>query len=158
MAAGSLSAMETGERIVIAGLAVQLLFFGFFIFTSAFLHYRIRANQHLFPRTDTAQPGFSNSWEAMLYCLYGACILIFIRSVFRVIEFVQGNDGYIMKREFLLYVFDALLIALQAILLLVVYPGKIVKGTPRPGELALNSRENSSDGMLPRESGKHALC
>jgi hypothetical protein len=31
-----------------------------------------------------------------------------------------------MKREYMLYVFDMVLMAVEAILLLVVYPGKIV--------------------------------
>jgi hypothetical protein len=158
MAAGSLSAMETGEQIVIAGLAVQLAFFGFFIVASAVFHYRVRANPQLAPRMVSAGPGFSHSWEAMLWCLYGACILIFIRSVFRVVEFVQGNDGYIMKREYLLYIFDAVLMAVQAILLLVVYPGKIVQGTPRAGDIALNARADSSDGIMPTGAGKSEPC
>jgi uncharacterized membrane protein len=156
MAAGSLSATETGEQIVIAGLAVQLAFFGFFIVASAVFHYRVRANPQLVPRAVSAGSAlsFSNSWEAMLWCLYGACILIFIRSVFRVVEFVQGNDGYIMKREYLLYIFDAVLMAVQAILLLVVYPGKIVHGRPRADDIALNSRAESSDGIAPIGAGK----
>jgi hypothetical protein len=154
MAAGSMSATEIGEQIVIGGLAVQLAFFGFFIVASAVFHYRVRANPQLAPRAVSAGSGFSNSWEAMLWCLYGACILIFIRSVFRVVEFVQGNDGYIMKREYLLYIFDAVLMAVQAILLLVVYPGKIVHGRPRAGDIALNSRVESSDGIAPTGAGK----
>ncbi|KAL4764899.1 RTA1 like protein-domain-containing protein [Aspergillus foveolatus] len=134
MAAGSLSAMENGERIVIAGLAVQLVFFGFFMFFSAVFHYRVRSDPQHSVRPITADTRFSSSWEAMMWCLYGACILIFIRSVFRVVEFVQGNDGYIMKREYLLYVFDAVLMALQAALLLLAYPGAIVKGSRRTGD------------------------
>ncbi|KAL3452728.1 RTA1 like protein-domain-containing protein [Aspergillus insuetus] len=158
MAAGSLSAMEAGEQIVIAGLAVQLAFFGFFIVASAVFHYRVRASPKLASRPVSTGSGFSNSWGAMLWCLYGACILIFIRSVFRVVEFVQGNDGYIMKREYLLFVFDAVLMAMQAMLLLVVYPGKIVQGTPRPGDIALSPRADSSDGMLSAGSGKSEPC
>lgn len=32
-----------------------------------------------------------------------------IRSVFRVIEYVQGNAGYLLSHEVFLYIFDALL-------------------------------------------------
>jgi hypothetical protein len=158
MAAGSLSAMENGERIVIAGLAVQLVFFGFFMFLSAVFHYRVRSDRQQSVRPIAADSRFSSSWEAMMWCLYGACILIFVRSVFRVIEFVQGNDGYIMKREYLLYVFDAVLMALQAALLLLAYPGAIVKGSRRTGDVALTSGGESSDGMLPAGSGKREPC
>ena len=40
---------------------------------------------------------------------YSASALIMVRSVFRVVEYVEGNNGYIMRREALLYVFDAVL-------------------------------------------------
>lgn len=33
-------------------------------------------------------------------------MLILARSVFRVIEFMQGNDGFIMSHEYMLYIFD----------------------------------------------------
>lgn len=135
MAAGSASAMEAGENIVIAGLAVQLLFFGFFIIVSAIFHYRARwiAKQYDYAQPVSPISRFFNStsWEAMLWCLYAACVLILIRSVFRVVEFVQGNNGWIMRREYLLYVFDAVLMAVQAMLLLIVYPGKVVKRKPQ---------------------------
>ncbi|KAJ0426849.1 RTA1 like protein-domain-containing protein [Aspergillus carlsbadensis] len=166
MAAGSLSAMETGEQIVIAGLAVQLAFFGFFIVASAIFHYRVRANANkntLYspaPLSTDSSARVSGSWEGMLWCLYGACMLIFIRSVFRVIEFVQGNDGYIMRREWLLYVFDAVLMAAQAILLVLVYPGRVVAGAPRAGDVALGSRADSAEAMVPVSLGgrKSELC
>ncbi|KAL2801783.1 RTA1 like protein-domain-containing protein [Aspergillus granulosus] len=139
MAAGSLSAMEIGEQIVIAGLAVQLAFFGFFIIASAVFHSRVRAK----PAVHAA--GARHRLCARLQLVGGDAV-------------VSGNDGYIMKREYLLYIFDAVLMAVQAILLLLVYPGKIVTGAPRAGDIALNSRENSSDGILPRDARKHEPC
>ncbi|KAL4944151.1 RTA-like protein [Aspergillus oleicola] len=147
MAAGSLSAMEAGENIVIAGLAVQLLFFGFFIVVSAIFHYRARSisKHYSQPVSPVCRFFNSTSWEAMLWYLYVACILILIRSVFRVVEFVQGNNGWVMKREYLLYVFDAVLMAVQAMLLLIIYPGKVVKGNPRVEDVALVSEGISSD-------------
>lgn len=41
MAADSAEAMQSGEHIVIAGLAIQLLFFGFFMFVAFFFHWRV---------------------------------------------------------------------------------------------------------------------
>ncbi|KAL4926193.1 RTA1 domain-containing protein [Aspergillus undulatus] len=156
MAAGTLEAMDNGETIVIVGLAVQLLFFGFFVIVSAIFHYRVKTapGQNL---QDTPQV---RQWEAMMYCLYGACILIFVRSVFRVIEFVQGNSGYLMSTEWLLYVFDAVLMALQAALLLVAYPGKVLGTTNAyEGGLPLGSRgsESPSWEAVPPRGGKR-LC
>ncbi len=34
-----------------------------------------------------------------MHVLYAASTLILVRSIFRVIEFAQGNDGYFMRSE-----------------------------------------------------------
>ncbi|KNG48359.1 hypothetical protein TW65_04881 [Stemphylium lycopersici] len=79
MASGTIDAMHTGENIIIGGLVVQLLFFGFFIITGILFHARLI-------RTPT-QKLYSNSlpWERQLYTLYGASLLILIRH--------DGTDG-----------------------------------------------------------------
>ena len=41
--------------------------------------------------------------------MYIVSILILVRSVFRIIEYAQGNTGYILSHEYSLYVFDAAL-------------------------------------------------
>lgn len=148
MAAGSLSAMNTGAHIVVGGLVIQLLFFGFFVYVAGLFHYRVKN------RASTSKPYSSPSfetWELMMWTLYAACLLIFVRSVFRVVEFVEGNDGFIMQREYLLYIFDALLMIIQAIILFVVYPGNVLQAG-KDQELQLESRGDSSEGFV-RASG-----
>lgn len=39
--------------------------------------------------------------------LYVTNTLIMIRSIFRMIEYAQGNNGYLLRYEVFLYVFDA---------------------------------------------------
>ncbi|PLB55816.1 RTA1-domain-containing protein [Aspergillus steynii IBT 23096] len=148
MAAGSLEAMENGETIVIAGLAVQLFIFGVFVLVAAVFHYRVRKLGTYTPLT-TFPASWRTSWEYMLYAMYAACLLIFVRSIFRVVEFVQGNAGYIMEREYLLYIFDAILMAVQAVFLLLVYPGKVLNEIHGGGRARLNSdRADSSEVFL----------
>jgi hypothetical protein len=130
MAAGTLDAMETGEHIVIIGLAIQLLWFGFFILVASLFHWRVVRHpkyRHLVSKNLKSQTS-GISWPTLMWALYAACVLILIRSVFRVIEFVQGNAGFIMSHEYLLYVFDAVLMALTGIVLFVVFPGEFVSG------------------------------
>lgn len=148
MAAGTLEAMQDGETIVIAGLAVQLFIFGVFVMVVAVFHYRMRT-QSTYASVTARPKSWHTSWENMLYAMYAACFLIFVRSIFRVVEFVQGNDGWIMEREYLLYVFDAILMALQAVFLLLVYPGHVLRETGAVGWDALESgRADSSEGFL----------
>lgn len=136
MAAGTVSAMNTGANIVIGGLAIQLLFFGFFVVVSATFHWRVTRRRKSSPGRNS-----SKSWESMMWALYAACFLILVRSIFRVAEFVEGNDGFIMKREYLLYIFDACLMALTGAVLAVVHPGSFIgrDGGKRESALQLMS-------------------
>ncbi|PKX95400.1 RTA1 domain-containing protein [Aspergillus novofumigatus IBT 16806] len=106
MAAGTLDAMKNGEHIVIAGLAIQLLWFGFFIVVASLFHWRVvRHPKDLLGDSP-------------------ACVLILVRTIFRVVEF-------------LLYVFDAVLMGLTGIVLGLVFPGSFVSQQSRRAEDAV---------------------
>lgn len=119
MASGSIDSMHTGENIIIGGLVVQLLFFGFFIVTSAVFHIRITRR----PTTKVLSESFP--WERHLYVLYSASALIFIRSLFRLIEYAQGNSGYLISHEVYLYIFDSLLMLATMALFAWAHPSEI---------------------------------
>ena len=139
MAAGSISAMDMGANIVIGGLAIQLLFFGFFVIVSAVFHWRVKRNS----RNISHPSELNKKWESIMWTLYAACFLILVRSIFRVAEFVEGNDGFIMKREYLLYIFDACLMSLTGIALAIIYPGSLLgrDGGKRDSALQLMSTD-----------------
>ncbi|KAJ5637426.1 Protein RTM1 [Penicillium lividum] len=145
MAAGTLSAINTGANIVVGGLVVQLLFFGFFILVSAVFHWRVKKQPryiHVSERVRSHGVESRMTWEVVMWALYAACLLILVRSVFRVVEFVEGNDGFIMRREYLLYIFDACLMALAGIVMLIVHPSSFLSsGRKRDSELQLVSTE-----------------
>ncbi|GKT76473.1 RTA1 like protein [Colletotrichum tofieldiae] len=103
MASGTLEALEKGEHIVIGGLVVQIIFFSLFAITAAIFHRRLSR----FPTRKVLQAVIP--WETYLNVLYAASALILVRSVFRLIEYAQGNDGYLISHEVFLYVFDAVL-------------------------------------------------
>lgn len=129
MASGTISAMNTGENITIAGLCVQLLFFSFFVITSAVFHIRIRRQPT--PRvTQLTQEGSQSTihrtWESVLWGLYIACALILVRSIFRLIEYAQGNDGYLISHEAFMYAFDAMLMFFAMVALNVFHPSIIL--------------------------------
>ncbi|KAJ5351371.1 hypothetical protein N7452_000345 [Penicillium brevicompactum] len=79
MAAGTLSAMNIGENIVIGGLAIQLLFFGFFVIVSAVFHWCVKKRtgySNLPPRTISQSVRTKMTWESVMWALYIACLLI----------------------------------------------------------------------------------
>lgn len=119
MASGTISAMHTGENIIIGGLVVQVLFFGCFIVTSLIWHSRMRK----LPTSRIISK--SIPWEMQLYALYSASVLILVRSVFRLIEYGQGNDGYLISHEYYLYIFDSTLMWITMAILAWVHPSEI---------------------------------
>ena len=128
-ATGTLDALHTGEKIIIGGLFVQLFFFGFFIVVSGVFHYRLsrdlplkkrysplsifksrQSHQIVQPWSTVSRASLQDlPWKRHLFNLYFASALIMIRSIFRVVEYLGGNAGYLLSHEVYLYVFDALL-------------------------------------------------
>ncbi|KAL4728042.1 hypothetical protein ACLX1H_004751 [Fusarium chlamydosporum] len=113
--AGTLELYEMGEKIIIAGLLVQIVVFGFFVITSFLFHYRLLKS----PTTESLRGDIP--WKRYLYVLYVSSFLILVRSIFRVVEYLQGNKGYLISHEIFLYVFDAILMALVMIVLVIWY-------------------------------------
>ncbi|PBK77728.1 RTA1-domain-containing protein [Armillaria solidipes] len=94
--------VNLGQTIIIIGLVAQIVWFGGFILVSAVFHYRMRVVPIVVEK---------NSWRTFMYALYAASTLIMVRSVFRVVEYAGGNDGYLMRSEVWLYIFDSVLMA-----------------------------------------------
>jgi RTA1 like protein. len=140
--------MDTGANIVVGGLVVQLLFFGFFVLVSAIFHWRAKKQPEYIHASSGRSRGSETrmTWEAIMWALYTACLLILVRSVFRVVEFVEGNNGFIMRREYLLCIFDACLMSLTGLVLIIVYPGSFMSkgGNKRDSELQLVAIEERS--------------
>lgn len=122
-ASGTESAMKTGEKLIIVGLFLQLAFFGFFVIVAGLFHARLQrygptsqnVNLHALP------------WKKHLAALYVSSGLILVRSVFRVIEYIMGNEGYLLRHEKYLYIFDALLMLFVMLIFNKVHPSEITE-------------------------------
>lgn len=97
---------------------MQLAFFGLFIVVAASFHLSIR-------RVPAIRLASGVMWEKHMTALYTASILIMVRSIFRVVEYLQGFNGYLLHHEAYLYIFDALLMFLVMILFYVVHPSEL---------------------------------
>ncbi|KAJ6110932.1 hypothetical protein N7486_003167 [Penicillium sp. IBT 16267x] len=118
---GSLDGMKTGERIIIVGLFVQIIFFGFFIVVTVLFDLKLRK----YPIPRCFHGGIP--WRRHLNILYTTSVLIMIRSVFRLVEYIQGNDGFLLRHELFLYVFDSLLIFIAMVVFNVAHPHEITR-------------------------------
>jgi hypothetical protein len=110
-----------GEKIVIAGLALQVA--TFIVFLIASFDFQIRMNK----KVDHA----SADWKKMLYILYSVSALILFRCTFRLIEYAMGNAAYLIAHEWTLYCFDAVPMVLVLVMLLVLQPSRYVEGDLR---------------------------
>ncbi|KAF9766606.1 hypothetical protein IL306_000957 [Fusarium sp. DS 682] len=117
MAIADLSKM--GEKIIVGGLFVQLFFFGCFILVSAVFQLRIRRN----PTPKSLEPRVR--WQTYLATLYVTGVLIWVRSLFRVVEFIEGNDGHLMRSEVWVFVFDGMLMLLVLVWMNWFHPSEI---------------------------------
>ncbi|KAF4775291.1 hypothetical protein HER10_EVM0008860 [Colletotrichum scovillei] len=117
--AKSPSKIQLGENVIIVGLFIQLIGFALFIAVTAVFQWRISQERSQSLR-------HAASWEKFLWILYGVSALVLIRSLFRVIEYIQGYDGYLQTTEVFLYVFDAALIFLVTFILAVFHPSKVM--------------------------------
>ncbi|KAJ5937688.1 RTA-like protein [Penicillium verhagenii] len=130
MASKKTSTRNTGSNVVIGGLVVQLLFFGFFVITAALFHTRI--NKFPTPKSSeerelTQHQGWKKrNWVTVLIALYIVSILILVRSVFRLIEYKYGFDGYIMTHEVFSYIFDATIMFIAMVTMNIYHPAVIL--------------------------------
>jgi hypothetical protein len=129
MSHGSPSTLVTGQWIIVAGLCIQLLFFGVFVLSSALFHFRILKSPTLpSERTLYIQKAiWPRDWRGLLYAYYAVSGLILVRSIHRLIEFAQGNNGYLMSHEVFLYVFDAGMMVIVMVIMNVFHPSVVLQ-------------------------------
>ncbi|KIW92239.1 uncharacterized protein Z519_07223 [Cladophialophora bantiana CBS 173.52] len=122
MAGGTESSMNTGKNIIIGGLVIQVIFFSFFVIVGLAFH--LRMHQVPSPRV-LADINIAVAWKKHIYTLYGGSLLILVRSVFRLVEYGQGNAGYLISHEVFLYIFDAVLMFATMVLFAVVHGSEL---------------------------------
>lgn len=144
-AAGSIEMFDIGEKIIIVGLFIQILMFGFFLVTTVVFH--VRFNQS--SGSDRQQTLVR--WKRHLTVLYGVSAIIMVRSIFRVVEYVQGNGGYLISHELFLYIFDALLMALVMAIFFVFYVDDLEPSSARKHGSAIEMLSSQDSDYGPRE-------
>jgi hypothetical protein len=108
-----------GENIVVVGLFIQLVLLGLFFVTAIVFQIRLRKQPTMQSYT-TEGP-----WKQTLYMIYIVSALIFARSIFRIVEYIQGQNGYSLGHEWTFYVFDAVPMIVATVCFWAWYPGYI---------------------------------
>lgn len=146
---GSADLLVIGQWIIVAGLCVQLIFFGAFIITSICFHFRIAQSPTQEAKDAVGTSGFfSRDWQGLLFALYTASVLILIRSIYRIIEFAQGNSGYVISHEAFLYVFDAAMMFLVMIVMNLYHPSVVLCSSEAPIYAETKTARTESDETI----------
>ncbi|KAF7594394.1 hypothetical protein BBP40_009375 [Aspergillus hancockii] len=119
---------STGEYIILGGLGVQIMFFGFFLVSALIFQRRITRR----PTPESADDNIP--WQKHMFALHFTSNLILIRSAFRVAEYIQGSDGFLLRNEVFIYVYDGLLMFFVTVVFLAIKPSEISRflGRARP--------------------------
>jgi hypothetical protein len=109
----------TGQKIIIFGLFVQIFMFSFFLVTAVAFH------RNVLKQSTALIFSYIVDWRRYLHILYITSILILVRSIFRVVEYLQGHDGFLVSHEVFIYIFDALLMFLVMVIFAIWYIGDL---------------------------------
>ncbi|KAF4499193.1 Rtm1p [Fusarium agapanthi] len=110
---------NSGENVILAGLALQVVILVIFLICAGVFHARL------------AKRGLIGGINPRLYLvamlgeLYTCAMLILFRNVFRLVEFGLGDDGYLQAHEWPIFVLDILLMAMVMALALSWYPADL---------------------------------
>ncbi|KAF5495938.1 putative lipid transporter atnI [Colletotrichum fructicola] len=140
---GSASTMQTGKVLYTAGCIVQLIFIAVFTAVVVQLHVKVRKNP-------------PSAWNAnslqLIWVIYIVLILIFIRLIFRLVEFGPGGmNETIMTAEVYAICLDAVPMAVALVILNVFHPGRMLSQTAFDRVIM----EESEMGNIPRRQGRY---
>lgn len=108
-----LSFALAGEKVVIAGLALQVATFVIFLVAAIDVHVHVNRASHVERNIS------HDAWKEMLCGLYILSALVLFRCVFRLIEYTMGNAAYLISHEWTLYTFDGVPMLVVLVLLFV---------------------------------------
>ncbi|KAG9584809.1 hypothetical protein KCU97_g9987, partial [Aureobasidium melanogenum] len=89
-----------------------------------------------------------------MHNLYFCSAIILVRNLIRVIEYAQGNDGYIITHEWMLYIFDAVFMLSVTVSFLILHPSKLLGNgrIPVRSEPQLYAMESGQSQSPPQSS------
>ncbi|RDW61103.1 hypothetical protein BP6252_12486 [Coleophoma cylindrospora] len=139
------STAKIGEDIVLLGLIVQIISFGLFFICAVIWHTRMMNN----PTTESYNTGAP--WKQTLYMLYTVSIAIFARSIFRCVEYGEGQSGYSQGHEWTLYIFDSIPMFIVTVIYFIWYPSRLNAPPAAADEYqpGLQMGPNTNEGQKP---------
>ncbi|KAJ4984822.1 RTA1 domain-containing protein (RTM1) [Stagonosporopsis vannaccii] len=140
---------QKGTTLVMTGLITQVVIFFIYIALAASVHLRLNRN----PTSLSEHPALS--WRKVLWNLYVVSGLFLIRNFIRIMEFKQGDHGWLLSNEAPIYIFDGGFMWVIVVMMALVHPGKLARKAERMGKeggMELNWRDSAREPFRPLES------
>lgn len=131
-ASTDLDTNKRGSDIVLAGLGIQILIFCLFIILT--WNFQIRFSRQ--------EAKVEIHWRRHIGVLYTVSIVFLVRNIVRIVEFLQGGDGFIATHEPMLYIFDGSFMFFVVLIFVVIHPGKLFKEARRLDKINAWGMEN----------------
>jgi hypothetical protein len=120
-AESKLKSPEVANDIVLAGLAVQTFAFTCFLVLFGVLTVAMIRDRELGPRLGRIGP--------FIVALEVASILVYLRTIFRLVETSEGVFGYLMTHEAFFGGLEFTPIIIAVSILAILHPGRLVSGS-----------------------------
>lgn len=114
----STSFISTGRNVIVGGLFAQIIFFGFFLISALVFQRRLASHPTV---EDLAH---HLPWRKHMYALHTSSVLVLVRSVVCVVEYLEGTDGFLLSNEVFIYVLDGLLMFVLVVVFIVIHPSE----------------------------------
>ena len=118
--------IDIGRKLVLGGLIFQIIIFTWFIMIAVKFHRRTNRE----PTIISSDPKL-RSWRIIMWGMYFASMAVLVRNLVKVVEFAEGVNGFIMKHEIMLYIFDAFLMFLVVFIFILAHPGRLIRKAER---------------------------
>ncbi|KAI0825089.1 RTA1 like protein [Trametes gibbosa] len=143
-----------GSNIILGGLIIQLISMTTFSYFMAEYAWRRSVDRPFrkpsslgYTETGTTPMAHRAMTRQMKMLIAGICIstvLIYIRSVYRVIEFIDGFNGKIAHTQILFNIFDGAMVTLAMYTLNFMHPGQLLQATASDASYVLTDRGRMS--------------
>lgn len=116
--ANTQSQANKGKNIVLVGLSIQLVTFGFFVLASSRFSFVLRSKLR-----NESLPHDTN-WPLMLIVINTSSVIILIRSISRFLQYVLGVHNVLSDSEAYFYCLDAVPIYFVVVAFICFYPAQ----------------------------------
>jgi hypothetical protein len=130
---------DNGNYTLIGGLSFQAFTLLVFLILSADFAIRtiksVKRGQALNDNVESRRLRQSGRFKWLLFSLTLSALLIFLRSVYRVVELSEGWKGELMTNERFVIMLEAIPVAISAALLSILHPANCFRPAPKAGTI-----------------------